>query len=372
MWDVVGRFWKFSAAAATLFVIMLVVIRGLFQDTSLAPPAGDDTKIAGVESSDNVPDAGSSAASSQTPAETFLNDIKTVPPNQWSVLTTAALEATDYGNWDDFRVGSPIVMKDARASQYRMWYVGCRLTGAEHGCGIGHATSTDGVNWTRSSSPVFSPPDLPTPNWLSAVALVKRANEYLMWYSVDADPFAERPRGTLHMARSADGLVWENVGQVLTTASDRSRAIKHTVHDDGHMLHLWYFESPADRGDESLAHYTSTDGKIWTQAGGDTFEGRAGSVGRPWVTSDRRGGFRALLVDYREGASLRWLTSPDGTTWTADEIERDVRVTSDGWSIVAATGLEDTTGLWLWLSRIPQGRRAAESIGVAFKKGGAS
>jgi hypothetical protein len=287
-------------------------------------------------------------------------------------MRASAIEPSERGDWDDFRVGSPVVLKYDGASTYRMWYVGCRLAGRTHDCGVGHATSADGVEWARPQSPAFIPPDAPATHWLSTLAIVRRRDRYLMWYSIDGDPFADRPRGTLHMATSGDGLVWENVGQVLTTASDETRAITHTVHDDGRLFHLWFFDIPDGDGGEALVHFTSPDGRTWTSVGGDSFDGRAGLIGRPWVTSDGRGGFRALLVDRREGLALRWLTSADGTAWIAGDLERDVRVISDGAAIVHTAGLLEPRGLWLWLTTAAPDRRAAESIGVAFKKGSGS
>jgi hypothetical protein len=359
--------------AATLAFAALLAVRGLLGERSVATPSGPaGTNVVAVASSAQLFDEPSPATVSRDPSVSFLEEIKTASPTQWLVLDAAALEAGDRGEWDDFRVGSPVVMKDAGTTRYRMWYVGCRFAMSAHGCGIGHATSGDGAKWAKANSPVFVPPDLPAPNWIGAVAVVKRADGYLMWYSIDGNPFADRPRGTLHMATSTDGLAWQNVGHVLTTGSDGTRSIKHVIHDDGTRFHLWYFDVPADGADESLIHLTSIDGKTWTSAGGEPFDGRAASVGRPWVTSDDGGGFRALLVDYREGAALRWLTSGDGTLWTAGEIERGVRVAFDGRSIVAATGLKESDGLWLWLTLAVADRRATESIGVAFKKRAAS
>jgi hypothetical protein len=225
------------------------------------------------------------------------------------------------------------------------------------------------VAWVRSDSPIFVPPDQPAVHWLSTLAIVKAVDRYLMWYSIDGDPFADRPRATLHLATSADGLAWENVGQVLTSANDKTRVLKHSICHDGKVFHLWYFDTPEDTRVESLFHLTSPDGRTWTTNGGDTFGGRASRVGRPWVTPDGHGGFRALLVDYREGAALRWLTSADGTTWTTGDAERDLRVVSGETTIADTTGLQEPDGLWLWTTTFPPGRRAAESIGVVFKKG---
>jgi hypothetical protein len=303
-----------------------------------------------------------------TPSAQFRGDVKAAAADQWSVLNAAALDARDIGAWDDFRVGSPIVMKEAGGKGYRMWFLGCQLGERHYGCAVGHATSTDGVEWARGDSPVFVPPNLPSTNWLSTLAVTRRADRYWMWYSVDAVPNAEEPRGTLHMATSVDGLAWENVGPVYSTLSGKTHSIKHTVHDDGQIVHLWYFDIP-EGNDEALVHVTSPDGKTWRVVGDDTFNGRVGSLSRPWITSDGRGGFRALVIDRGERA-LKWLASTDGTMWTQGDSEA-IPSHPRGTSIYGLAGLQDSNGLWLWTTTA-SGRRAAESIGVAFKKGSGS
>jgi hypothetical protein len=337
-----------------------------------APAAKNPRDAVSTPTAAGAPQAGSPLdAGTRTAFEQFRAERGNAPAGQWSVLTVPALSPGKLGLWDDFRVGSPVVMKDPATSQYRMWYVGCRLEGPVHDCGVGHATSADGIAWKRLDEPVFVAPDAPATHWMSALAIAKRGDGYSMWYSIDGDPFADKPRATLHLATSADGISWQHVAKVHTTSHDRTRAIKHTVADDGHLFHLWYFDRPGDNDDESLVHLTSPDGKAWSEAGGDTFDGRTGSIGRPWVTADGRGGFRALLVDYRASAALRWLTSADGTSWTASEVER-LRVVGDGVSIAAAASLQTPEGQWLWTTIAPPDRRSAESIGVAFKKGNKS
>jgi hypothetical protein len=187
-----------------------------------------------------------------------------------------------------------------------------------------------------------------------------------MWYSVDGDPFGE-PRATVRMATSVDGIKWQDTGIVLRGATDSRRRIRHTVADTGQLLHLWYFDAADNRADEELLHLTSSDGKTWTNAGSDALDGRASEVGRPWITPDDRGGFRALFLDERQNV-FRWFTSQDGTTWSAGETELDPPAGGRTGSIVDAVGLRQPDGLWLWMTRY-RDSRAAESIGVAFKKG---
>jgi len=352
-------------AAAALAAVALAVAVTRWRSSTAANPPATPAATASPPASSPTPahDAATTAAFGE-----FRSAVKTASPGQWSILKTTALAASDRGGWDDFRVGSPIVMKDGGPSRYRMWFIGCRLARDQHDCGVGHATSVDGVQWIRNDSPVFVPPDLPAPHWLGTLAIVKAGDGYLMWYSLDGDRFADRPLGTLHMATSADGLAWLNVGPVHTAAGRRT--IRHAVHHDGKALHLWYADA-TDDGGESFLHFTSPDGKTWTAAGGDTLGGRADRVGRPWVISDGRGGFRALVVDGSGTPAVKWIVSADGITWTTGAVELNARAAQDGTSIIDASGLQEPEGLWLWTTTAPQGS-VAESIGVIFKKGSGS
>jgi hypothetical protein len=346
------------AAALTLALIAAasVACRARSSDSAAAAGSGSSPASSVARSGDGPTIAA---------LDEFRTAVKSGADGQWSILGTTALFPSDRGGWDDYRVGAPVVMRDDGRSRYRMWFIGCRLAADQHDCGIGHATSADGVEWVRSDSPVFVPPDLPAQHWLGTLAILKTANGYSMWYSLDGDRFAKRPHGTLHMATSADGVEWQNVGLV-QTAGER-RTIRHAVQHDGKTFHLWYSDA-TEEGGESFLHFTSPDGKTWTAVGGDTLDGRAASVGRPWVIADGRGGFRALLVDRSGEPTVRWFDSADGTRWTRGADELKARIPSDATSIVDVCGLREREGLWLWMTTaLP--RRSAESIGVAFKKG---
>jgi hypothetical protein len=341
-------------------------------DSAPAPPASS------AEPSPAAAPASSAADREGAPADParFRAAIKSAPAGQWSAFEQAVLAPRDRGTWDDYRVGSPVVMKDAAESRYRMWFVGCRLAADRHDCAVGHATSADGIAWTRADSPVFVPPNMPASYWLNAITVVKAGDRYLLWYSIDGDSFGDRPRATLHLATSTDGTAWQETGLVHTTMQDRSRAIRHATHYDGKLFHLWYFDFPDSDHVEALVHLTSPDGRVWTMAGSDTLDDGAARVGRPFMTSasDGRGGFRALLVDRRnrgERPSLRWLMSVDGTMWTDGPKERESLLAPD-LAIVDLSAVDDAGGLWIWTTMAAPEKRSAESIGVAFKKGSGS
>ena len=69
-------------------------------------------------------------------------------------LSSPVLKRGDPNQWDDFKVMSPVVIKEG--SGYRMWYSGCHLCGDEYTCGVGHAQSRDGVGWEKSPGPVLT------------------------------------------------------------------------------------------------------------------------------------------------------------------------------------------------------------------------
>jgi hypothetical protein len=353
------------SVATVLALIVLVAARAMRHD---AAPAANlaETRRSDVESAAKTPDDAPSPNVPQNAASAFLSEVKAAAPGTWSILESPALEARDIGTWDDFRVGSPVVMKDAGRTGFRMWYLGCRFGERQYDCGVGHATSADGVGWVRGESPVFVPPNLPSPFWLNTLAIVRRSDAYWMWYSVDGDPFGE-PRATVRMATSADGIAWQDSGVVLTGATNTRRRIRHTVVDTGQLFHLWYFDATDGRAGEELLHLTSPDGTTWTNAGSDALDGRASEVGRPWITPDGSGGFRAVFLDERQNV-FRWFTSNDGTAWNAGETELDPHAGGRAGSIVDAVGLQQPDGLWLWMTQC-RDSRAAESIGAAFRKG---
>jgi predicted GH43/DUF377 family glycosyl hydrolase len=84
------------------------------------------------------------------------------------------------GSWDDRRAYTPSVHFDG--SQYQMWYSG--NDGSTYR--IGHATSPDGMTWTKDpANPVLNPG--PGGSWddvsVGACKVIHDGTKYMMWYS---------------------------------------------------------------------------------------------------------------------------------------------------------------------------------------------
>jgi hypothetical protein len=382
-----SRRLEIRAAALALVILSLAAYRWSSRADGVVENVEADeaysSPVADAEAPANPPPNEARTAS----PEAFLRDIQSAPAKKWVVLKPPVLAPNARGTWDDFRVGSPVVVKDgatgssrgASGMRFRMWFAGCRLARLEYDCGIGHATSSDGVVWQRAPAPVLSP-KLPKPFWVNAVAVVPDANGYSMWYSVNSHPFGDdqdRRLATIRLASSPDGLTWQDQGIVLSARTEATRMINHAVHHDGRALHLWYVDlaGQADSDSESsgpmLLHHTSQDGRTWSRAGADDLDGLASRIGRVWISGPSTRGFRALVVDQGESPVLRWLTSRDGSAWTAGDTEPDLPVMSDNAILVDPVAIEEPDGLWLWTTMMSR-HRATDSIGVAFRKGGSS
>jgi predicted GH43/DUF377 family glycosyl hydrolase len=111
----------------------------------------------------------------------------------------------------------PSVLYDPAARLYRMWYVGLgEPSDSFRTFRIGHATSPDGVTWTRRPSPIF--PLGRSGNWdemwTSHVNVVADpGGGFHMFYFgsrlADYREGADLQRGSIGHAYSADGITWE-------------------------------------------------------------------------------------------------------------------------------------------------------------------
>lgn len=96
----------------------------------------------------------------------------------------------------------PHVLWDEERKLYRMWY-----SGGEQGepNAIGHATSPDGLVWTKhEGNPIFAPD--PAIDWekdrVTACQVIPRGGSYLMF---DIG-FRDEPHAQIGLARSPDGI----------------------------------------------------------------------------------------------------------------------------------------------------------------------
>lgn len=132
---------------------------------------------------------------------------------------------------------------------WHLWYTGYDGTreGVKH---LGHATSEDGLHWTRDRR---NPLD--AENWIEDLMIVRRGETYYM--------FAEGRGDQAHWFTSPDGIKWTRQGAIdirLTSGEPIPPGPygTPTVWFDNDRWHLMY-----ERGDKGIWLATSRDLKIW-------------------------------------------------------------------------------------------------------------
>lgn len=303
-------------------------------------------------------------------ADVFAHERKAAAAGDWIVYAgNPVLQRGELGEWDDFNVGDPIVMKEG--DRYRMWYRACHFIMAEYTCGVGHATSKDGVLWEKSSAPVFVPDNSHERERLDSLAVVRAGNQYWMWYSVRPDQFNGQPYATIHLAISPDGLAWRSAGAVLRALSPYAGGLEPAAYYDGRLFHLWYTDYPSDEA-PAILHLTSADGKQWQTSGSTPLSSLKTDTGRLSVESDGHGGYRAYytyLGNDRSVGVVGVLLSSDGNQWqtAASEPKLAAQDASGGRGTpLSLSVLATADGLWAWYALQPAS--GAEEIGLAFLK----
>jgi predicted GH43/DUF377 family glycosyl hydrolase len=146
------------------------------------------------------------------------------------------------GSWDESRVSNPTVAKVG--STYHMWYSSSiSPTG-----GIGHATSPNGIIWTKDSgNPVIAGGSGAWDDILFAPFVLYDGSLFQMW-NTGCNPTQEICQ--INYARSVDGSTWSKRGVVLTMGSsgdfDSGLAGYPTVMMGVPYFRMWYTGSGPD------------------------------------------------------------------------------------------------------------------------------
>lgn len=147
---------------------------------------------------------------------------------------------------------------------YLLWYHG--YSGGKRQ--IGYATSLDGISWNKyAQNPVLTPgasgawdaDSVCEPN------VVHVGATYYMYYSHCAGA------GGIGLATSTDGVSWSKYAGNPVIASgtgwENQQVDWAGVYHDGKLFHLWYLgRAAADTGGFSLGHAFSSDGKTFTRS----------------------------------------------------------------------------------------------------------
>lgn len=182
-------------------------------------------------------------------------------------INNPVLDAGPDGDWDEnYIYGGGVLVID---SILHMWYGGHSGSIITTNFRIGHATSPDGVTWTKdTNNPVLDMGPVGTwdGGWVSAGSVIFDGSEYHMWYSAHA-VWGSGVR--VGHATSPDGVNWtkdpSNPVLIPDTSWESTRIDGPVVIFDGTTYRMWY--SGGKMYTWRIGYATSEDGSVWTKYG---------------------------------------------------------------------------------------------------------
>lgn len=139
---------------------------------------------------------------------------------------------------------------------FKLWYHSFGTDGKRR---IGYATSTDGLTWTKRSTPVLDvgPPGSHEDQHVVEPRVFKLGSQYRMYYTGNEVGNSGIGTARWFYATSNDGINWTRRGQLWTKLTDNGFGIVF----DGVRWHAWY-----GIGFVSLNYATSNDGLVWVDS----------------------------------------------------------------------------------------------------------
>ena len=253
----------------------------------------------------------------------------------WTKIGTVLSKSAS--GWDDVGVFSPCVIKDG--NEYIMYYGGTEGIGNR----IGFATSSDGITWTKSTNnPILDR----NGNWENDVhnpSVIKEGDTYKMWYS------GYDGKNRVGYATSTDGINWVRSDSPVVDVGppgswDEDDILAPTVIKDGSLYKMWYQghsengSADYDFNNAGIGYATSTDGINWTKYSGNPVlnYGSAGEwdsygVGGPTVIKDSNGIYHMWYFGSNGDGHYKigYATSTDGISWTKHGIVIDNTLSAD-------------------------------------------
>jgi predicted GH43/DUF377 family glycosyl hydrolase len=171
------------------------------------------------------------------------------------------------GEWDDEQASAPYVL--LLDTTYHMWYRGKEIPGGNSPASIGHATSTNGINWEKDTlnNPVLSPglPGSWDAQWIGYQSVLFDGTIYHMWYEGWGGGVDQTQIG--HATSSHPDSVWTKDTLNIPVLSfslgrwDYPRVDFPNVIYDGQTYHMLY--SGGDYYTWQIGYATSDDGINW-------------------------------------------------------------------------------------------------------------
>ncbi len=230
----------------------------------------------------------------------------------WNLHTDTLLDVGPAGTFDEEGVFGAQIVYDG--IQYRMWYNGYDTQPYYAGnLRVGYATSPDGINWTKyGNTPVL---DLGTSGswdsfWAYVNTVLYEDGEYKMWYS----GFDGLQGLGIGYATSSDGINWTKYSgnPVMSNGSpgvwDAVHVQNPRVIHNGSIYEMWYNGSNGSNGN-AVGYATSSDGINWTKhtANPVLLLGSPGSFDSQWAWSP------SILLD---GSVYKmWYSGYDGNSY---------------------------------------------------------
>lgn len=182
---------------------------------------------------------------------------------KWVSNDDPVLEKGDPGSFEDLGLGFPSVLQIGQV--YHMWYAGLSET---MGMNMGHATSDDGITWTRDPmNPVLVKGEENTWNsdrvYLPKVLFLDGV--FHMWFVGAA------ANEKLGYATSTDGSTWtvyewnpmENIGEI--SDWDAGELGSGAYYHDGEKFHSWYSGASYGSSRFKMGCAASADGITWVR-----------------------------------------------------------------------------------------------------------
>jgi len=182
----------------------------------------------------------------------------------WKIDPQPALAPGIFGEWDDWAIASPTILKIA--DKWWMFYEGVIFDEKGVRSAFGIARSDDLLTWNKhSQNPLFTPRVSETQS-CSSPSVARWRDAFWLVHVVSEDPFQLKPETpvTGQLARSEDGLIWvERANARLPIFSKTSYPFRPCLYGEENTLHLWWI-GPSSKSDEALFHSISRDGETWS------------------------------------------------------------------------------------------------------------
>lgn len=187
----------------------------------------------------------------------------------WTGTTTTVLARGVPGEFDDFAVDNPCILR--HHDKWVLLYEGVQIDQFGRRNGFGIATSGDGRNWIKHpQNPLFSP-DIETSSTCSALYAASDGKRIIGTMSVRRSPYesSTAERGTrsnwIQFVSSSDGIVWEDSGVTIPGGDiGTGWPLRPSLYYSDRKFHLWWLGRKET--EDGLFHTISSGGVQWSRA----------------------------------------------------------------------------------------------------------